>query len=153
MPQANIIGRENFLSKCGQRGIFYTSDQTVSNKSKSLLHYTTVIDVILVCAKKKKGQASTYPEGSLSCFIRLLTRRIHLESTAYVISSCLFTPQAPSPLLGHPPNRPAPPARRRVALQKRCITRNVALKRETPELIPSMALNLSSLLLLDSREA
>lgn len=101
---------ETFLDVFG-RGGFYTLQikRHISNKSRLFLFYKTVIDVILgaLCEKKKEksqGSASTYPEGSLSCFIRLLTPSNPPEPTASVPSSHLFYPQAPK-------SRPRPPSR------------------------------------------
>lgn len=117
---------------------------------------TTVIDVILsVCAREKKRERPRnrihLPRGLLIVFHSTINPSNPLESTASRISSLFSSLQLlhtfPVTLQIHQP----PPARRRVTLQKRCIPRNVALKRETPELIPSMALKLS-FLLLNSRE-
>ncbi|KAJ5957307.1 hypothetical protein N7501_011586 [Penicillium viridicatum] len=135
MPQA-IILKENFLSKWGptwetffDRGVFCTLQikRPISNKSK-LLYNGHRRHTLSLCEKKKKEKG--------------LRNRIHLPRGLLILLHIfLVTLQIHQP-----------PARRRVTLQKRCIPRNVAWKRETPELIPSMALKLS-FLLLNSREA
>lgn len=103
MPQANILGRET-CQNGGQRGKHsFSTVGRIERKSRTLQKFrnptayfrinptyctTTVIDVILSVQeeekekkKKRSGQeiASTYPEGSSLCFIRLLTRQIHLN--------------------------------------------------------------------------
>ena len=110
-----------------------------------------------LCAKKKRPRKDIHlPRGLLIASHSTINPSNPLEPTAYVIPSSFVSNSygvQHSHLPGHTPDSTSPPARRRVALQKRCIPRNVALKRETPELIPSMALKSSFLLLLDSHEA
>mgnify|MGYP006902563856 CR=1 FL=1 len=138
----------------------YISDQTAN------FQYVQIIVVLRngrrrhtrgsVRKKKRPRKDIHLPRGLLIASHSTINPSNPLEPTAYVIPSSFVSNSygvQHSHLPGHTPDSTSPPARRRVALQKRCIPRNVALKRETPELIPSMALKSSFLLLLDSHEA